>query len=430
VRIVKDSEVEYSPFVGTMDYSKSRKRVHQSRSKYSQKTETQTGTDELEKIISFEKTIDKTDTIMKAAEELNAFLQDNLDITNAQLFFFNKSKTSLNPVGANNSGNITSFIKHLNKEGSIDWIFESNSASNFVELITYTVNDKVTKIIIIPIFQKSKRKGILLLTTSDDIFLNNERDFKLVNAALRFTLTKMESLLYKYQVKEVTKELQTYQSKSLNDNRLLAVGEMAITSIEEILNPMQVILSYTDMMRQGSDISNSDALRIIKEQVNTVTKVISGLMKFATRKEESSAIQPTNVNTLIQEFYKVIFPTVRNKNYELILDLQDDIPMIISNRDYVFQLLTNVFAIILSGKNSDGGILLQTKFNSNFISVRVVSTSYLDSLDKKSSNPDSDLSIGIVKKLMEQHEGYFQTTSNPNSGTTLILNFPIQRQEK
>ena len=244
---------------------------------------------------------------------------------------------------------------------------------------------------------------------------------------MNYTLTKIESLLYKFQVKEVTKGLQLYQSKNLNDHRLLAVGEMAIGAIEEILNPMQVILSYADMLADENNNSNSDALKIIKEQVSDVTKVISGLMKFAHRDEKSPALQPININNVIKEYHKIISPSVRNKNFELILDLQKNIPMIISNRDYIYQLLTNVFTIVLSGNSSEGGILLQTKHTNNSISIRVISTAYLNLLDHNNSEINSDLSIGIIQKLMGKHEGNLKTSSNPDTGSTLILNFPDRK---
>jgi len=214
----------------------------------------------------------------------------------------------------------------------------------------------------------------------------------------------------------------------LNDNRLLAVGEMAIGAVEEILNPMQVILSYTDMLGTENSISKQQSIRIIKEQVGEVTKVISNLMKFSRREEETVSLQPISINELIKEYYKIIESSVCNKNYEIILDIQRDVPMVISNRDHVFQLLTNIFALILSADVNDGGILMQTKYSNNFIFLRVVFIGYLKSLDSNNLEVDEDLSIGIIKSIMEKHEGSFKTTGTPDNGSTIVLNFPVQRR--
>lgn len=428
MRIVKDTEIEYKPFLGTLHSNNNHKRVRRTHTEDNSNSNQDTHPNDLNNIIAFQKAVEKTDTILKTTGELSGFLKQKLEVSNAQLFFFDKTKTHLNPIGANNNGNIISFITHLNNEGSIDWIFENNTSSKFTELVTYTVNGNITKLIIIPIFQKNKRKGILLLTALSDVFISDDANYNIVQSALIIALTKIESLLYKLQSKEATKELQMYQSKMLNDNRLLAVGEMAIGAVEEILNPMQVILSYTDMLESENYISNQQSVKIIKEQVNEVTKVISNLMKFSRREEEGASLQPININALIKEYYKIIESSVCNKNYEIILDLQRDVPMVISNRDNIFQLLTNIFAIILSADVDDGGILMQTKYVNKFISLRVVFTGYLNTLDSNNLNLDEDLSVGIIRSIMEKHEGSFQTNSNPDTGSTIVLNFPVQRR--
>lgn len=428
MRIVKDTEIEYRPFLGTLHNSNKHEKVRQSYLEDNNNLSQNAHSNGLNNLIAFQKAVEKTDTVLKTTEELSGFLKQKLEVSNAQLFFFNKTKTRLNPIGVNNNSNIISFITHLNNEGSIDWIFENNTSAKFTELVTYTVNGNITKLIIIPIFQRNKRKGILLLTAMTNVFINDDANYNIVQSALIITLSKIESFLHKLQAKEAIRELQLYQSKMLNDNRLLAVGEMAIGAVEEILNPMQVILSYSDMLASENNISKQQSIRIIKEQVGEVTKVISNLMKFSRREEETVPLQPISINELIKEYYKIIESSVRNKNYEIILDLQRDVPMVISNRDHVFQLLTNIFALILSADVNDGGILLQTKYSNNFISLRVVFTGYLKSLDSNNLEVDEDLSIGIIKSIMEKHEGSFKTNGTPDNGSTIVLNFPVQRR--
>ena len=247
----------------------------------------------------------------------------------------------------------------------------------------------------------------------------------MVRTALSFTLNKIETLLYRQKAKEVVKELQLYQSKVKNDHRVLAVGEMAIGAVEGILNPMQVIMSYVEMIANENSYSNPEAVKIIKEQVGEVTKIISGLMKFANRDKESTVVQPVDLNEIIKEYHKIVSSTLSNKNCELVLDLQKNIPEVISNRDYIFQLLTNVFALMLSGDNDDGGILLQTKHEDDFTSIRIISTNYLKSLDNKIKQVNPEISLTIIKKLMDKHQGNFRANSNKTTGSSLTLNFPL-----
>ena len=430
MRLLKDTEIEYRPFFNTSDYSESETDVQQVYTENYRRNAAEKNSGGLEMIVKFEKELEKAGSVQEATEELNRFLEQRLKTSMAQLYFFDKSRTNLNPIGVNGNNNFVSFVRHLNNEGSIDWVFENNRNPGFSEMMTYTVNGNNTKLIIIPIVQKNKRKGILLLTATTGIFLNSEANYNLVQTALSFTLNKIESLLYRHKTKEMVKELQVYQSKVKNDHRVLAVGEMAIGAVEGILNPMQVILSYAETIENESRITNPEAVRVIKEQVGEVTKIISGLMKFANREKESSAIQPVDVNDFIKEYYKIISESVANKNCELVLDLQENIPMIISNRDYIFQLLTNIFAIMLSGDNEDGGILLQTKHEDEFITIKIVSTNYIKSLDNKLAHKNPEMSLTIIEKLMSKHQGSFNANSNQSTGSSLTLNFPLHYKKR
>ena len=315
MRLLKDTEIEYRPFFSTANYAESETDIQRVYSENYKHRVSGNNANQLEMIVGFERELGQTNTVLEATEDLNRFLVQNLNINSAQLYFFDKTKTNLNPLGVNNNNNFVSFVRHLNNEGSIDWVFENQQNENFPELMTYTVNGNNTKLIIIPIVQRNKKKGILLLTATSGIFTNNETNYNLVRTALSFTLNKIESLLYRQKAKEVVKELQLYQSKVKNDHRVLAVGEMAIGAVEGILNPMQVIMSYVEMIANENSYSNPEAVKIIKEQVGEVTKIISGLMKFANREKESTAVQPVDLNAIIREYHKIISTTVKIANW-------------------------------------------------------------------------------------------------------------------
>lgn len=429
MRLLKDTEIEYKPFFNTSDYPDSNTDVQRAYSENYRHNAVGRNNNGLEMIVNFEKELEKAGSILEVTEELSRFLEQKLKVNLAQLYFFDKSGTNLNPIGVNSSNNFVSFIRHLNREGSIDWVFENKTNNGFSELMTYTVNGNNTNLIIIPIVQKTKRKGILLLSATSAVFSNNESNYNLVHTALFFTLNKIESLLYKHKAKEVIKELQVYQSKAKNDNRVLAVGEMAIGAVEGILDPMQVILSYAESIENEIGYSDNEAVKIIKEQVGEVRKIISGLMKFASREKESVTIQPVDINELIREYQKIISASVSNRNFELVLDLRENIPMIISNKDYIYQLLTNVFSLMLSNENEDGGILLQTKHEDDFTSIRFVSTNYIKSFDGKILRSNPEMSLTIIEKLMEKHQGIFKASSNQNTGSSLTLNFPLHHKK-
>jgi signal transduction histidine kinase len=430
LRLIRDTEIEYKPFVGTLHNPDAKRKIKLAAAEFPVQINTEGNQDTLKKIVEYEKSTENLNTVNELTDELNKFLIENFGANGTQLFFYDKQKTALNPLGSTNIPRMVSFIRLLNNEGSIDLVFENSNGTIKPEVISYTVNEKNTELIIIPIKRGNRKKGILLITSLDDNISKNDSNLNLVMLVLNFTLNKIELLIHKHRMKELTNELQEYQSKIQNDNRVLAVGEMGVGAIEGILNPMQVIMSYTDMIEDNPDGTNSESVRMIKTQVGEISKVISGLIKFSNREKDSSKVQPLDINQLIKEYQKIAGASLNNKNYELLLDLQKGLPMIISNSDYIYQLLTNVFTIILTCKKGDGGILIQTKSDNNLLALRFICTSHIPVLDSTKPGQDSDMSLGIIKKLMEKHQGSLKSHSNPDTGSSLVLNFPLQRKNK
>ena len=426
MRVVKDTEIEYRPFVNPSHFYGDELVSLSAQSKEFSDEEDNSKFKGLKHLIKFGKEIEQSDSILEITGLLNSALKEHFPVDDSQLFLYDKTGTNLKSIGINTTGYLASFAAQINKQGSIDWIFGNDSAGADSGMTTYTVNGNGTKLILIPILQKNKRKGLLLLSSKSGSLSKNKHNLEFVQSLLNLTLLKIETLMYKIQHGELTKELQLYQSKISGDYRLLAIGELAIGAIEGILNPMQVILSSADMIADADNNVDRKAVNIIKEQVNRVNEVISGLIKFARRNNDKLTVQPVNLNRLIKDYSKIIEQSVRNKNYELILDLQNNIPSILSSRNYLYQILTNIFALLLSDGDGDGGILLQTKYSNAVVSIRILSTSYIKSFNAEDKNENHDLSLNIIKNIMNKHDGSLQTNANPESGSTLLLNFPVK----
>ncbi len=380
-------------------------------------------------INAFAKKIENAKTVIDTTETLSSFFGNNFGVTGSEIFLFDKSKKNLVPLGINKNGRFLSLIKHLTDEESIDWIFSKRNHTGYSELMTYNLNGVNTKLLIVPIFYKGRRKGILLISSLRNIFSDNSGTYEIVESILNMTMSRIELLMYKKQLKDAARELQVYQSKSSNDVRLLAIGELALGAIEGLLNPMQIILSYAEMLAKENNSSDNEAVDVIKEQVNEVSKVISGIIRFSQRDKESFRIQPVNINVLLNEFNSIAEQSVKNKNYELILDLQKNLPTILSNRNQIYQLFTNVFTLILSNASNEGGIFIQTRFNDDNVTMRINFTGYMPVLNEQPDEHSGDLTIDIIRSIMEKHEGSLETSSSQQTGSTIVLTFPLQRKK-
>jgi signal transduction histidine kinase len=241
---------------------------------------------------------------------------------------------------------------------------------------------------------------------------------------LNTALTKLELLKTRDELVSTYKEMQVYQSKLSNDFKLSAIGELTSGIVEDILSPLQVIMSNADYLSKGIADEDTVMLDNIKDQVKKVESVISKLVKFAGVDDEHTKILPCNLNDLISEYYSVVQSSLRAKNVECILDFEKNIPPVLSHPNYISQLLTNIFSLISLADSEEGGILLQTKYIQENILIRIITTAFIEGLNRAEQN----LELQIIENLMKKHEGKVDVSSDQSKGSTIILSFPLKRK--
>ncbi|MEE9429548.1 MAG: hypothetical protein V3V16_00810, partial [Melioribacteraceae bacterium] len=290
-------------------------------------------------------------------------------------------------------------------------------------------NEKIPKLnyLILPVFDEKSNYGILSVHTSLRKENITELEKRNINILLNILLGKLEKIKLKEQLSETFEELQTYQAKLSNDFRLSAIGEMTEGIIEDIVSPLQVITSNTEIL--SSELKNQFELKQIKTQTKKISRVVNRLVKFADINQKDIKIKPCNINSIVEEYFQLVRSTLENANLEYILDFDKNLPTILSHPNYIYQLLTNIFSLIKNFKVAKGGIILQTRFKENSVYLRVISTAKIENIKlSKSKNENYDLSLSIIKNLMKKHEGSAEFDSFENSGAAISLVFPLKRK--
>ncbi len=377
-------------------------------------------------LASLERQLKKFSTLEEVMGLFTNSLKRVLTVKDVNIFYFDESGSKLTPVVQTEMPSSTYFVNTANKAGILDWIFESSRPTVVPEFDNFKSTGAKLSYLIIPITEGKKKKGVLAVLTPQPAFVVNSIEDQLIELMLSLVVAKIEVLHKKEEIQNAYNELQVYQSKLSNDFKLSAIGELTTGILEDILSPLQVILSYTDFLSQEDNKVDEKVLTTIKSQVKKVEGVVGRLVKFASLEDGKFKLQPCSINKLIKEYHKVISTSLKNDNYECILDFEEDVPSILSSPNYIYQLLTNLFGLIKSSKTG-GGILIQTKYVNEKVLVKIITTDHNVLLNKSTANEKEDINLKIVKNLMRKHEGAVQTDSSPKSGSVIVLSFPLKR---
>ncbi len=373
------------------------------------------------KLEKFQEQISTLSSKINAEKLLKKYLNEELEIASAKVYLLDETKKNF--IG--NSGfeeNIyKKAIQQLIVENKLDSVFDKSE----IKIIANNEN-KPEKVFAFPIFSNKKRFGLLLFLSNNETIIS-EKNNSLLGVSLGLLVSCFERIKLNEELNDVLHELQIYQSKLSNDYKLSAIGELTSGIAEEILNPMQVILSQVDLLCDR-DKDNNEILEVIKSQITKVNVVVNRIIKFASLNNEKFQINPCNINDFINDYYNVINSSYKYNNYEVILDLQENIPSVLSNPNYLNQLLSNVFSLIKTSGSNVGGIVIQTKYLNGNVVIRIMTTDKIELSTNGKIDANKNLAQRIIKNLIKKHEGEVMFESNGSGGSLIILSFPVKRK--
>jgi K+-sensing histidine kinase KdpD len=349
------------------------------------------------------------------------FIRRLVTIKDASLFIFDDAASSLKQLGEENQ-DLTAKVNTIYKEGILSWIFDSGKPTIIPEMNSFTASGPKLSFIFYPVVENGKKKGVLAILAPSDNAELNEMENQVIQVALGLCTTKIEKILLKEKLNNTYRDLQTYHAKLTNDYRLAAIGELTDGIVEDIKSPLQVIMSYADFM--GSNESDRQHANIIKQQVKKINFLVNRLVKFSSINDEKINIVPCDINQILKEFYELVKSSLDSMNVECLLDFEENIPSILSNQNYIFQLMTNTLGIIKAFCTNGGGIIIQTRYINENILVKIINTASI----LLNNNKTLGLNLKIIDNIMIKHEGSFKLENPGSSGSVILLRFPLRRK--
>lgn len=384
----------------------------------------------VQNIMSFDKQINSDDSLLSISQNLKLALKRIIPVKECNLFLFDESRASLIPFDKVMNQPFTSMVNNVYKEGILDWIFENAKPALIPEVNNFTVSGPKFNYLFYPIFENKKRIGLLAILSTISKFDNSDFEFQSIQLILNLCLARIEKITLKENLNTVYSELQTYQAKLRNDFRLSAIGELTEGIVEDIKTPLQVILSYSDLL--GKNETESKAANMIKDQVRKINALVNRLIKFSNINEEKINIYPCDINAVINEYYQLVKSSMENAGIECVLDFEKEIPPVLSHQTWLFQLLSNIFSIIKSNCAGGGGLIIQSRYAAEMIVIKIINTANItiNSSDTNQSAKSPNVNFRIIENIMKSHEGEFRVESFYKNSSVIELRFPLRRKNR
>jgi len=306
---------------------------------------------------------------------------------------------------------------------------------------TFPKEMEADQFIVVPLLVKDGPVGVLV---ADNLFTHRtitDQDVQIVQTFANQANVAIEntrlSIRLEDKVRELARahrELQENQERLMSAERLAAVGEMAATIIHEIKTPLVSIGGFARLIWKTlpSDDPNLEYLTIISEEVSRLERVIENL--FILAKPGPPDVKPDNINDVVEKTLLLISEKTEGAHIEINMSLDFGMPTIGFDRNQLRQVLLNLLQNAIHAMPDGGTLNVTTRQKEAFVQVVVQDTGvgipdeHLDKLFVPffTTKPSgAGLGLSITHKILEDHNGFIEVTSQKDVGTTFVVNLPL-----
>lgn len=259
---------------------------------------------------------------------------------------------------------------------------------------------------------------------------------------------------------KMLKELETHQKRTLQSEKLAALGILAAGVAHELNNPLSNISSSCQLLIEELDSADQKQLNIWLKQIDNETErgrnIVRSLLDFGSQRVFQR--EPIKLLDLINEIQTITRKTLSEYSTTLTINIPDTLVLQV-DKQRIQQLLINLIQnalnaggekmhlhisalmydpgvnIIPEGAEVAGNLKCLTDHDGQFIEILVtddgpgMSKEILSKVFDPfftTSEPGHGVGLGlfIVQEIVNEHDGCLAITSRPGKGTQIALLFP------
>jgi signal transduction histidine kinase len=286
-------------------------------------------------------------------------------------------------------------------------------------------------VICAPIIARDELLGVIHIDCSMTAHTYSEEQLRLITAI-------------GYQAGLALENLQLLAQR-MQQERLAAVGETVAYLSHHIKNILQGMRSGADLLELGLAKKREEQVRqgwgIVHKNLDKVMDLTMNMLAFS--KDRQPRLDYVQLNHMVNEVVELAQHTADERHIMLLSDLEENIPPIMLDADGISRALLNIVINALDVVPHDEGIVhVKTRYDA---ANKIVTISVHDNgpgipenqiatifqpFHSTKGNAGTGLGLAVAKKVLDEHRGRIEVTSNPVDGTVFSLQIPAAEGAK
>jgi two-component system NtrC family sensor kinase len=222
-----------------------------------------------------------------------------------------------------------------------------------------------------------------------------------------------------------------------DSERLVMAGKMAAGLAHELRNPLSAIQGFGEYL-EGlvTDDTGREHLRLLVAQARRAEHMVNELLGFSA--PSAARRQPVDINQVVQATVSLLRYQLRRAQVEIVLSLQDGLPLVAGHAHELQQVLVNLIVNAQQALAGTGGgrITLTSGLAENHVQLAVVDNGpgippavlprvFEPFVSTKPEGMGTGLGLSICAGIIEQHSGGITARNRPEGGAEFTVRLPL-----
>jgi len=255
-----------------------------------------------------------------------------------------------------------------------------------------------------------------------------------------FSISTLKNSDFKYLIliDDIT-DKKLSQQQILQQNKMIALGQLAAGVAHEIRNPIGIIKNYCYILKTyvlSNDPVTEESIDAIELSVQRVDKIVNNLLDFSHN--DTNTLSLINLNELIMNIISLENKASNKKDIEIIVNCSNDLKLFCRTEslNHIFlNLLSNSIdsinnygKIIINCNKEEGFIRIDFIDNGTGISKENLELIYNPFFTTKKVGQGTGLGLYIVYNEIKKIGGEIQIDSHIGIGTKCTMKIPILKE--
>ncbi|RBP00821.1 HAMP domain-containing sensor histidine kinase [Rossellomorea aquimaris] len=263
-------------------------------------------------------------------------------------------------------------------------------------------------------------------------------DFDYTSSFLVYSAVLSGSTFFVFYLCEIIRTIYTLQLEAIKYEKMQVVSHLAASMSHEVRNPLTTVKGFLQLIQEDpSNVSiNSELSKVAVSEIDRATEVINQYLNFARPHPELEV--EVEIRDEINRSTEIIMPLAVKKGIVLKANILHH-HSIIGDPNKLQQVLINVMKNGLEAMETGGTLRIFSYQEGDrvFIVINDTGTGMTKEQLMRLGEPyfsmkgknGTGLGMMTVFQLVEGMKGTIKVLSKPGKGTSVILSFPIYKEE-